>query len=165
MSDKTKKLRLSTSKWALRFSLDRATVRKRFAEAEIEPVEVNSRETVYELAEEDAKEILLSQTRPIDAAKLRKETADADLREIKVKKELGELASVSEFTAVIQSVFGNLHKKCGVQMPKAIAKKLVGKKQSEISKIIGDETDRIFQDLRNDYKKFLDPELLEEDEL
>lgn len=153
---------LSISKLAMRFSLDRATVRKRLSDAEIEPVSETEKEKLYALTE-DLEAALLAQSRPIDAAKLRKETAEAQIREYKLAEITGEMCSVADFTQVTQAIFGNLHKKCCVHAPKVLAKKLKkAKTETEITRILEKELSGIFLDLRTNYKNFLDKKLLAE---
>ena len=143
----------------MRFSLDRATVRKRLMDAEIEPASEAAKEKLYELTE-DLEAALLAQTRPIDAAKLRKETAEAQIKEIKLREMTGEMASVAEFTQIVQALFGAMHKRACVQLPKKLAKKLSkSKDEAEISRLLEKEYGALFLELRANYKKFLDKKL------
>lgn len=152
----------SISKLAMRFDLDRATVRKYLDEAGIKPVEEKEKGKLYELSE-DLEAALNAQTKPIDAAKLRKEKAEAALRELKLAEATGEMCSVADFTQVVQMLFGNLHKKTCVHLPKTIAKKLKkAKSETEITRILEKELSAVFTELRENYKKFLDQNLLAE---
>jgi hypothetical protein len=156
-----KKQNLSISKIAMRYSLDRATVRKRLEDAEIKPVSESAKEKLYEVNKE-LEAALMAQSRPIDAAKLRKENAEAELREIKLAEAKSEMFPVAEFTAAVQSIFGNLHKKTCVHLPKTLAKRLKkAKSETEITRILEKEYAAVFNELRENYKKFLDKKLLQ----
>lgn len=157
-----KKQRLSISKLAMRFSLHRQTVKARLDEAGINPVEEKEKEKLYEL-NDDLEEVLLTKTKSIDEVKLRKETAVAEINEIKAKQLSGEMCSVAEFISIVQQIFGNLHKKSCVHLPKTLAKKLKkAKNETEITRILETEYTAVFTDLRENYKNFLDPKLLSE---
>jgi hypothetical protein len=147
---------LNTSQIAMRVGLNRATVRLRLIELGISPVETKAKEHLYEFTDE-LKEQLTSENKPIDLAKLRRETANAELCEIKLAETKGEMVSVAEFSAVVQQLFGAMNKKCVVQMPKKLAKQLAATRaEADVSKILTAEYGAIFDDLRIDYKKFLD---------
>lgn len=153
---------LNTSQIAMRVGLNRATVRLRLIELGIEPVEVKAKENLYAFTDE-LKEQLTSENKPIDLAKLRKEQAEAGLRELKLAETKGEMASVAEFTEVVQNLFGAMHKKLAVQLPKSISIKLKkAATQKEISQILTLEIGKVFTDLRVDYKSFLDESLFDD---
>lgn len=162
MSEQNNKQFLSLSKLAMRFSLHRQTVKTRLDEAGIEPIKVKEKEKLYELntALETA---LVAKTKSIEEVKLRKEKAVAELSEIKVAQAKGEMCSVAEFIAVVQSIFGTLHKKSCVHLPKTLAKKLKkAKNETEITRILEKEYSAVFTDLRENFKNFLDTNLISE---
>lgn len=151
----TEEKTLSISQLAFRFELDRATVRKRLQKANIEPHSEREKEKLYLLTPE-LEQILAETNDGLDAVKLRKETADAELKEIKVAEARGETASVAEFTEVVQQLFGAMHKKLAVQLPKRVSLRLSkAATQAEISRILTQEIGKEFTDLRNNHKKFL----------
>lgn len=154
---------LNTSQIAMRVGLNRATVRQRLLDLGVDPVERKAKENLYAFTD-DLQEQLNSETKPLDLVKLRKETADAEMRELNLAKTKGEMVAVADFSAVVQQLFGAMHKKCAVQLPKQLAKKVANSKnESEIAKIVANSYAKVFDDLRSDYKKFLDPKLTQSD--
>lgn len=146
---------LNLSQLEFRFGINRATIRKRLSESGIEPHTEREKEKLFLLTDE-IEEILTKSSDGLNAVKLRKETADAELKEIKVAEARGETASVAEFIGVTQQIFGSLHKKLAVQLPKRIAARLAkAKNQAEISQILTQEITKEFTDLRSNHKKFL----------
>jgi len=142
---------LSISKLAFRFDLDRATVRKRIAEARIEPVSVAAREKLYELT--PRLEAVLEQ---IDAqlteAKLRKESAQARIAELKVAEAEGELISVSEVEEYLQKLFRALHQEVCIRFPRQIARAVNNAPDAAaVAGILGTRLDSIFSRLREDH--------------
>lgn len=143
---------LSISALSRKFKLDRATVRERLDAAEIKPKTTREKEKLYHL---DDVEIVLSQSE-LNEAKLRKLDAEAELKELEVKKKLGEYASVAEFTETVQKIFGRLHKRVVVQLPKRIAGRLHNANSSaEVMAALETELAKEFNDLRSDFTKFL----------
>lgn len=148
-------LELSISKLAFRFELDRATVRKRLNKAGIKPNSEREKEKLYLLTPE-LEQILAETNDNLDATKLRKLDAEADLKEIEVQKRRGELVSVAEFTEAVQQIFGTLHKKLAVQLPKRISARLAKlATQNEIAEILSQEIGKEFSNLRNNHQQFL----------
>lgn len=146
---------LNLSQLEFRFGVNRATIRKRLQAAGIEPHTEREKEKLFLLTDE-IEEILKASSDGLNAVKLRKETADAELKEIKVAEARGETASVAEFTGAVQTIFGTLHKKCCVQKPQELAKKVAKlTNQAEIAKLIANEYSKIFNDLRSNHKDFL----------
>lgn len=135
-----------------KFKLDRATVRERLEAAEILPRITKAKEKLFHL---DDVEVVLAQSE-LNEAKLRKLDAEAELKQLEVKKKLGEYASVAEFTEVVQQIFGRLHKKLAVQMPGRIANKLHNANSAaDVAAILKAELGKEFNELRNDFTKYL----------
>ena len=146
---------LSISQIAFRFNLDRATVRKRLQKAEIKPDSDKEKEKLYLLTPE-LEQIVTEFFDDLDATKLRKLDAEADLKEIEVQKRRGELASAAEFTEIVQQIFGTLHKKLAVQLPKRISLRLSkAATQAEISTLLTQEITKEFSNLRQNHKAYL----------
>jgi len=140
------------SQLAKKFKLDRATIRERVELNEIEPVSTKANEKLYHL---DDVEVLLSQSE-LNEAKLRKLDAEAELKELEVKKKLGEFASVAEFTEIVQKIFGRLHKKLAVQLPGRIANKLHNAATAaDGAALLKQEISKEFDALRSDFKKYI----------
>lgn len=146
---------LNLSQLEFRFNLNRATVRKRLQAAGIAPHTEREKEKLFLLTPE-LEEVLSESTEGMDAVRLRKETADAELKEIKVAEARGEMASVAEFTGVVQQIFGSLHKKLAVQLPKRLSLRLSkAATQNEIAQILAQEISKEFTELRNNHAQYL----------
>ena len=147
---------LNISKLAFRFDLDRATVRSRLNGAGIEPVEEKAKEKLYLLDARLERALQPDEDDLLDAAKLRKTTAEADLKEIEVQKKNGELIPAADCVEAVTRLFNAMQKKCVVQTPKKLAKKLAkAKNETEIAMILTTEYEHIFQELRENHQKFL----------
>lgn len=147
--------RLNISKLAMRFDLDRITVRKRIIDAGIEPIEEKAREKIYELTP-DLDAVLGKVNDRLEQAKLRVVTADAELREAKAAQMRGDLVPAAEVTDNVQRLFGAMHKEIAVRMPKEIASKLAKAKTApQVAAIIKAATDKRFKMLRDDFEKYL----------
>jgi hypothetical protein len=143
----------SISALARRFKLDRATVRDRIEKAAIEAIEERSKEKLYLLDERLESVLSLNE---MDAAKLKKTEAEAELKEIEVKRKQGEYGSVAEFTEITQQLYSRLHKRCVVQLPGKIASKLHNANSSaEVAAILKHEYAKEFDQLRGDFMKYL----------
>lgn len=146
---------LSISQLAFRFELDRATVRKRLQKAEIKPHSEREKEKLYLLTPE-LEQVLAETNDGLDATKLRKLDAEADLKEIEVQKRRGELVSVADFIEAVQTIFGAMHKQCVIKKPKQIAKKLLkAKDENQVVEILTGEYATIFDNLRSNHQEFL----------
>jgi hypothetical protein len=142
----------SISALSRKFKLDRATVRERLENAEIEPVQTKAKEKLYLL---DDVEIALSQSE-MNEAKLRKLDLEADIKELEYKIKSGEFASVAEFTEVTQAIFSRLQKKLAVQLPGRIASKLHNANSSaDVAAILKNEIAKEFDSLRENFQKYL----------
>lgn len=143
------------SELAQGFKLDRATVKKRLDAAGVQPVERKAKEVRYRL-DEDLEEILLAVDADFEAERLRKMTAEADLKEMQAARERGETASVREFQEIVQALFGGLYKEIAVRFPKKIGGKASrAKTPAEASAIIQHGLNEIFVSVRNDFTKYL----------
>lgn len=144
---------LSISALSRRFILDRATVRDRLEKAGIKPKIVKEKEKLFLL--EDV-EIVLKPSE-LDEAKLRKIDAEAELKELEVKKRLGEYGSVAEFTEITQKIFSRLYKRLAVQLPGRIASRLHNANSTaDVAELLKSAIENEFKDLRTDFKGYLD---------
>lgn len=142
----------SISALSRKFKLDRATIISRLNKAAVKPASSRYNEKLYNLSDV---ELVLSKS-PLDQAKLKKLDAEAELKELEVKKRTGEFASVAEFTEVVQKIFGALHKKVAVQFPSKVGARVHNaKSQSEAVQILKTELNDIFDDLRTNFKDYL----------
>lgn len=153
----TEKQNFNISELAKGFRLDRATVKKRIEDAGIEPTSQRSKETCYRLTPE-LETALLAADDSIDAEKLRKLKAEADLKEMEAARQRGELVPADEFTEIVQQLFGALHKELAVRLPKRFgAKAKKAKTPAEVSAALAREVGQVFDSLRDDWPAYLDP--------
>lgn len=147
--------RLSMMGLARRFDLDRETVRKRLDEAGIIPVSEKAKEKLYELTPR-LRSVLAKTNEKLDEVKLRKESAAAELAEIKLKEARDELVSRDEFLDLLNQIFGAMYQETAVRLPQRIAAKLHKAKSSkDVHTVLKREIEKIFSDLRADHSKFL----------
>lgn len=147
---------LSISKLEFRFDLDRATIRKRLAEAGLEPDSEKSNEKLYRLSRVAPFLEANEEDKKLEAVKRRKLEAEASLKELELREATGEMASVAEFTETVQKLFGSLHKKLAVQLPTRISARChKAKTQAEVGEILRLEISKVFDALRNDFTQFL----------
>jgi len=143
----------SISALSRRFKLDRKTVRDRIEKAGIEAIEERAKEKLYLLDEKLESVLSLNE---MDAAKLKKTEAEAELKEIEVKRKLGEFASVAEFTEIIQRLMSRFYSKTVVNMPRRIAMRLHNADSSaEVARILTEEMIKEWKNLRDDYPEYI----------
>lgn len=137
------------------FDIDKATVRKRIAAGGFEPLETKSKETIYELTPR-LSSLLSNIDSPFDEARLRKETADAETRELKLAQMRGELVSMAEAVELVQAVVGALYQEYAVRAPKRIAAKLAKTTNvTAIKQILKADNDRVMKGLRENFEAFV----------
>lgn len=137
------------------FNLNRETVAKRLRLAGIEPAEKRPRETVYRM-DPRLEEVLIAADADIEAERLRKISAEADLKEMAAAQLRGELAPVSEFQEIVQALFGGLHKEIAVRFPKKIAARAARTRTAaEASALLQQGLNEIFLAVRSDFSAFL----------
>ena len=152
-SDSSDVFLYSISALSRKFKLDRETVRNRLDSAGIKAKKTRENEKLYFL---DDVEVALSQSE-LNEAKLRKLDAEAELKELELKKRVGEFGSVAEFTEIVQKVFGRLHKRVAVQLPKRLAARLHNANSSgDLLEILQSEIEKDFSALRADFKDYLE---------
>jgi transposase-like protein len=137
------------------FGLDKATVKKRLQEHGIEPVETRAKETIYEVSPRLAA-VLSKVSSPIDEAKLREATANAEIKEIKLAELRGEMVEVNLAIDRMHAVLGKLYKDLSVHMPKHLAARLArAKTVPEVNKLLKLEIGRIFARLKQNDAEFV----------
>ncbi len=145
----------STSKLAQHFSLSREVVRKRLTEAGVTPVRETSNEKLYRLTEAQAA-IEDNDDPVLSAVKLRKLSADAELQELKLERERGEVVYLNDVRDELQQIFTRLFQRLAVQQPREIAGQLYkADSAGAMAEILKRSTEKVFNDLRSDYKTLL----------
>lgn len=132
---------------------DRATVVKCLKE--VKPVEEQAKEKLYAL-HEAVPAIVAGASAEMNEAKLRKTKAEANLKEIDLARERGEVVEVKEVRAYAQALVRGIHQRLAVRMPGEIAPQLYkAESAAQITDILQREFGRVFNDLRDDHKRFL----------
>lgn len=146
---------LSISKIAMRCGLDRATCRKRLDENRYEPVEIKAKEKIY-LFDKDMEEVLTEVQNKLTDVKIRKETAAAQLAEIKVREQSGELIAVSEVEDYLHRLFKSLYQEAVVRAPKRLAVSVKkAKTTAEAAEILTTAFGAIFNTVREDHGQLM----------
>lgn len=156
MSDKNKPAEdalVNISQLAEQFEMDRATVRKRLKD--LPPAQVKGREKLY--PRRDAEAVLSAAENPgLDEAKRRKASIEAELLELKLRRERGDLLDVKEVRSELQEIFKRLHQYFCVHYPAEAAARLYkAESPAQIAEILQRDFGRTFNDFRGDYKSFL----------
>ena len=134
-------------------TLDRATVRKRLEEIEARSGSKNAK--LYALG--DALPALIAgESTEMDEAKLRKTQAEADLKEHELAVERAEYVEVKEVREYALRLFKGLHNRLAIRYPRETAAQLYkAESADQIIEIQQRELGRLFNDLRDDHKRFL----------
>ena len=143
----------SLSQLAKLCGLDRATVTKRLAEVEF--VKGAKGAKTYTLAAA-LPALIAGESTEMDEAKLRKMQAEAAMRELDLERERGEVVSVREVADYALRLFKGMQNRIGLRFPHDIAQQLYKAESApQITEILQRELGRIFNDLRDDHKRFL----------
>lgn len=133
--------------------LDRATIRTRLDGIEPQGGAKNAKTYALKVA---LPALIAGASAEMDAAKLRKAEADAELREIDLKRELGAVVEVKEVRTYTQTLVQGIHQRVAVRMPGEIAPQLYkAESTAQITEILQHELGRIFNELRDDHTRFL----------
>lgn len=143
----------SISELATLTGLDRRTVAKRLKE--VPAGEGSKGAKLYALA--DALPVLIAgESSEMDEAKLRKTQADANLRELEFRREQGEVVEVKEVMNYTLNLFKGVHNRVAVRFPREIAQTVYkADSAAQMTEILQRELGRIFNELRDDHKRFL----------
>lgn len=155
IESKTAFERVNISILAMRYNLNRETVAKRLREAGIEPVEVKSKEKIFELTP-GVTQVLERRNEALEEVKLRGETARTELAEIKVRQASGELVPMADAVELVRNIVLAIYQEFTVRQPKRIAPKLAKSKNvTEVKKVLKADTDRIMKNLRENFERFI----------
>ncbi|HEY0098649.1 MAG TPA: DUF1441 family protein [Pyrinomonadaceae bacterium] len=143
----------SISQLASLSGLDRATVTKRLADVPFEEGAKNAKTYALDAA---LPALIAGESTEMDAAKLRKTQAEASMRELDLERERGEVVSTSEVADYTLRLFKGVQNRIGLRFPREIAQQLYkAESAAQITEILQRELGRIFNDLRDDHKRFL----------
>ncbi len=148
---------LNVSEISRLYNLDRETVRKRLSIAGIEPQTETAREKFY-LVTDELHEALLNEGDPeLKAARLRKLTAEANLKELELTVKNGEFAAIAEFAELTHQWIGWLYAKLTIKLPKTAIPKIVKAKDKNTAVyVLQKEIEAVFNEFRANPRKFLD---------
>ena len=144
--------RYSTLALAKLCNLDRATVGDRLEGIPAHDGPKNAK--LYSLA--DALPALVSgRDITLDAARLRKISAEAEHRELKLKEATGEMVSKLEIRNQLQDLWSRLHRRTVINFSREIAGELLKCKTSgQLTKRLQAGLEKIFHELRTDHTAF-----------
>lgn len=145
---------LSIARIAIKCNLDKATTRQRLEKYGYSPVSEAVNLKLYRFdAEMESR--LTETSDELGQVRIRKETAAARKIELQVAEAEGELASVAEFTDIVQRLFGGTYKET-IRMIKRWAPRLVKMKTpAEAEKFMMTEYQKFANSLRSDFQKFI----------
>lgn len=146
---------LSIQKIAFRCGLDRATCKKRLEAHGYKPEREEAKLKLYWFDAEMESALTESQDE-LTHVKIRKETAAAQLAELKVMQQNGELIAVSEVEDYLHRLFKSLHQEVCVRFPRTVASSVVKAKDSAAAgKILSAGLNRIFDLVRDNHSQLM----------
>lgn len=146
---------LNQSDLAIRYDIDRMTLRARLREAGIEGTK-KGRDTMYEITPELEDAILPEARADYEAERARKTKLDADLRELSYRERLGELVEKRQIQDELQTIFTKLYQKLVNQQPRELSGALYRAESPEhCQAVLMKATAKIFNDLREEHAKLI----------
>lgn len=147
---------LSISEIAKRMKLDRATVRSRLDDLGYEPDPSSTAKNQLYPFDGEMEFAIKSAKDEAAAAKIRGLRADAQLKELKLARERGEVVPMNEAVELVQRIVGTLYQEFAVRQPRRIAPKLAAAKNvTAVKKLLKSDTDRIMKTLRANFEQFI----------
>lgn len=146
---------LSIQKIAFRCGLDRATCKKRLELHGYKPEREEAKLKLYWFDAEMEAALTESQDKLTDV-KIRKETAAAQLAELKLMQQNGELVPVAEVEEYLHKLFRSLHQEVCIRFPRQIGRSVIkAKDATTASKIISAGLNRIFDLVRDNHDQLM----------
>jgi hypothetical protein len=145
---------IKTTDAAIKYRVDRATVRVKLEQAGVKPVpNTMERGVWYDADEVEA----VFNSEDIDEVKLRKLQAEAQLKEHELSIKKGEFASVAEFTELTHQWVGWLYKQTSSRIPaqKVLKQIARSKSEAEAKAILKKHVDEIWQEFRTGHLAIL----------
>lgn len=135
--------------------IDRATVAKRLDALKYRPLVEEAKLKLYRF-DEAMEAALLETNDKLTDVKIRKETAAAQIAELKVKQQMGELVSTEEVEDYLQRLFKALYQETVTRFPKRVASQLSkAKTPAKMSEILTAGLGQIFNTVREDHGQLL----------
>jgi hypothetical protein len=149
---------LSESAIAKKVGLHRQTLTARLEDLGYEPDEERSNAKFKVYFFDDEMEFAVKSAKDtVSAMKIRQLRADAQLKELKLAEQRGELVPMNEVIDIAQRYIKTFYEEYAVRQPKRIAGQLVkAKTQAAVRKILKTDTDRIMKLVRTNFERFID---------
>lgn len=147
---------LSISEIAKRCRLDRATVRTRLNDLGYEPDASSTTKNQLYLFNDEVEFELKAAKDTVAAMKIRDLRATAQLKELKLAEQRGELVPKSEVVELVQTIVGKIFQELTAAQGKRIDSKLVkARTVIEVKKIRTGDNQRILKTLRANFQEFI----------
>ncbi|MEO8647759.1 MAG: hypothetical protein ABI539_01195 [Acidobacteriota bacterium] len=147
---------ISISEIARRLKLNRATVSGRLNDLGYQPDPSSTAKNQLYLFDSEMEFALKSAKDTGSATKIRQMRAMAQLAEMKLARERGELVEIAEAVEMVQKIVVTLYQEFKIRQPKRIGQKLArAKNQIEVKKILSADTERIMKGLRENFERYL----------
>jgi hypothetical protein len=158
LKEKPKGEWLSISEIAKRCGLHRQTVTSRLEDLGYEPDEERSTPKNQAYFFDDEMEFAIKSAKDtVSAMKIRQLRADAQLKELKLAEQRGDLVPIGEATDIVQRIVKTIYEEYAVRQPKRIAGQLVkAKTQAAVRKILKTDSDRIMKLVRTNFERFIE---------
>lgn len=149
---------LSESEIAKRVGLHRQTLVARLEDLGYEPDEERSTAKCKVHWFDDEMEFAVKAAKDsLSAAKIRQIRADAQIKELKLAKERGELVAIGEVTDIVQRIVNTLYQEYSVRQPKRVGTALVKAKNiATVRKVLKTDSDRVMKLLRTNFERYID---------
>jgi hypothetical protein len=148
---------VSISEIAKRVKLDRATVRTRLDDLGYEADPSSTPKSKLYAFDDEMVHAIKSAKDTVSAMKIRQLRADAQLKELKLAEQRGELVAMAEVVDIAQRFVKTFYEEFAVRQPKRVAGQLIkAKTQAAVRKILKTDTDRVMKRVRTDFERFID---------
>lgn len=154
----------TVSSLAVEFNLDRRTVAQRLKV--IEPIEVKGRVKKYKL--DDAAKAIIGQVQTgggivsYDEARARKIAAEAELAEIELSKERGDVLHIDEITNINNEIYGNFRAKLLAIPARTAPDVFASKNVKEAKGLLRQAINDALEELSNSMVEVYDPDNTEQ---
>jgi len=147
---------LPISEIARRCGINRATAAARLDDLGYEADETSTAKNQLFPFDDEMEFSIKAAKDSLAAAKIRQIRADAQIKEMKLAKEMGELVPVGEVIDLAQRLTKTLYDEHAMRMPKRVAGQLVkAKTQAAVRKILKTDADRVFKLVRANFERYI----------
>lgn len=148
---------LSETEIAKRVGIHRQTAAARLEDLGYEPDEERSKlKAKVHWFDEEMLFALKSAKDTVAAMKIRDLRVSAQLKEFKLREQMGQYVAIVEATERVQSVMSRMYKEFTQIQPKRLASRLVkAQTAAEVARILKTDTDKIFGKLRDNNEAFV----------